>query len=637
MVRDTVGHLVGQGRRVFLDCEHFFDGWRLDRDYALVGRPHRPRGRGRGRRALRHERRHAAAPGRGGRRRRHRLDRRPGRRALPQRHRLRGRQLRRRRAGRGHPRAGHRQRLRRAHRQRRPASPSRPTSSSSWASRPWSPTPSRRAMHIAHAISEVTNVPAYSRQPYVGASAFAHKAGLHASALKVDPDLYQHMDPALVGNGMRTLVSDMAGRASIELKAREAGLDLSDRPDVVASVLAEVKDLELRGWTFDAADATVELMLREALEPGCTDYFEVESWRVITDSSGEGDADVGGDGQAARRRRAPHRHRRGQRSGQRPRPRPARGPDPGLPRDREDRAHRLQGAHPRRVARHRRRDARAHRDLGRRDVVGHHRRRRLDPRRVVAGPHRRHRPRPAPSGRPEALSESRQPRGRVAPGTSGPGRAGAPRGIAPSSPSGSASNSSRFVRLDDVRLVRPRADDDAELSDSSVRQCFSRQHRVVEGAERTPGHDDHAAVGKGSREVGQRLAGVGELDEQPSRALRRRRGRGIRPGPRRGPRGPPGWAARRPRDALPVSAPWAPAGARPRPSRTPVSRSTSAMSPGSPGATPVCVGLYAVTRSPAARAVATTAAVTTVLPTSVSVPVTTTTGGSCDSVIVAVG
>ena len=145
-------------------------------------------------------------------------------------------------------------------------------------------------MHIAHAISEVTNVPAYSRQPYVGASAFAHKAGLHASALKVDPDLYQHMDPALVGNGMRTLVSDMAGRASIELKAREAGLDLSDRPDVVAAVLAEVKDLELRGWTFDAADATVELMLREALEPGCTDYFEVESWRVITDSSGEGDA-----------------------------------------------------------------------------------------------------------------------------------------------------------------------------------------------------------------------------------------------------------------------------------------------------------------------------------------------------------
>jgi 2-isopropylmalate synthase len=73
------------------------------------------------------------------------------------------------------------------------------------------------ATRIAHAVAEVTNVPPASRQPYVGASAFAHKAGLHASAIKVDPDLYQHMDPVGVGNDMRLLVSDMAGRASIEL------------------------------------------------------------------------------------------------------------------------------------------------------------------------------------------------------------------------------------------------------------------------------------------------------------------------------------------------------------------------------------------------------------------------------------
>ena len=64
----------------------------------------------------------------------------------------------------------------------------------------------------------------YAGQPYVGASAFAHKAGLHATAIKVDPDLYQHTDPAAVGNDMRMLVSDMAGRATIELKARELGL-----------------------------------------------------------------------------------------------------------------------------------------------------------------------------------------------------------------------------------------------------------------------------------------------------------------------------------------------------------------------------------------------------------------------------
>ncbi len=147
----------------------------------------------------------------------------------------------------------------------------------------------REATRIAHAISEVTNVPPYSRQPYVGSSAFAHKAGLHASALKVDPDLYQHTDPAVVGNSMRTLVSDMAGRASIELKAKEMGWDLSDDGALVAQVLAEVKDLELQGWTFDAADASFELLLRRHLGVA-VDYFAVESWRVITDAREGGEA-----------------------------------------------------------------------------------------------------------------------------------------------------------------------------------------------------------------------------------------------------------------------------------------------------------------------------------------------------------
>ncbi len=140
------------------------------------------------------------------------------------------------------------------------------------------------ATRIAHAISEVTNVPPYSRQPYVGASAFAHKAGLHASALKVDPDLYQHIDPSTVGNSMRTLVSDMAGRASVELKAAEVGIDLTARPEVVASVLATVKDMELKGYTFDAADASFELLLRRAVGEDVPTYFDVESWRVITDA-----------------------------------------------------------------------------------------------------------------------------------------------------------------------------------------------------------------------------------------------------------------------------------------------------------------------------------------------------------------
>src|SRR3954469_13443809 len=140
------------------------------------------------------------------------------------------------------------------------------------------------ATRIAHAVAEVTNVPPASRQPYVGASAFAHKAGLHASAIKVDPALYQHMDPVGVGNDMRLLVSDMAGRASIEPKGRELGYDLSGDRDLVTRITDRVKVLESGGYTFEAADASFELLLIEEVEGARPSYFEVESWRVITDS-----------------------------------------------------------------------------------------------------------------------------------------------------------------------------------------------------------------------------------------------------------------------------------------------------------------------------------------------------------------
>ena len=148
----------------------------------------------------------------------------------------------------------------------------------------------REATRIAHAVSEITNVPPYSRQPYVGASAFAHKAGLHASAIRVDPDLYQHADPTEVGNDMRLLVSDMAGRASIELKGRELGFELGGDPEVLQRIVDRVKALELRGYTFDAADASFELLLREEVDGARPDYFDVESWRVITDSKPDGAA-----------------------------------------------------------------------------------------------------------------------------------------------------------------------------------------------------------------------------------------------------------------------------------------------------------------------------------------------------------
>ena len=139
---------------------------------------------------------------------------------------------------------------------------------------------------IAHAVSEVTNVTPSSQQPYVGLSAFAHKAGLHASAVKVDPDLYQHIDPMRVGNDMRMLVSSMSGRASVELKGKELGYDLSG--EKAAEVVAKVKELEARGYTFEAADASFELLLRGELFGERTRYFEVESWRTIVERRPDG-------------------------------------------------------------------------------------------------------------------------------------------------------------------------------------------------------------------------------------------------------------------------------------------------------------------------------------------------------------
>jgi 2-isopropylmalate synthase len=139
----------------------------------------------------------------------------------------------------------------------------------------------------SHALAEIANIAPDTHQAYVGASAFAHKAGLHASAIKVDPELYNHLDPVVVGNGQRVLVTEMAGRASVELKAVELGLDLAGRPDAVSAVVATVKEREASGWSFEAADASLELVMRSVLGLECRP-FTVESYRVITERQPDG-------------------------------------------------------------------------------------------------------------------------------------------------------------------------------------------------------------------------------------------------------------------------------------------------------------------------------------------------------------
>ena len=143
------------------------------------------------------------------------------------------------------------------------------------------------ATRIAHAIGEIVNQPAPARTPYVGASAFAHKAGLHASALRVDPDLYQHTDPRLVGNDMRMIISDMAGRASIELKGRELGFDLSGDQELLGRLAATVKGREAAGYSYEAADASFEMLLLEAMGR-VPSYAKVHSWRTGTHQLSDG-------------------------------------------------------------------------------------------------------------------------------------------------------------------------------------------------------------------------------------------------------------------------------------------------------------------------------------------------------------
>jgi len=139
----------------------------------------------------------------------------------------------------------------------------------------------------AHAIAELANLPPDGRQPYVGASAFATKAGLHASAIARRPDAYSHVDPGTVGNRMRVLVSELAGRSNVLAKASELGLDLEADAELGARVLDRVKELEHRGYAFEAADASFELLVRR--EAGrLEDLFELEGYRVIVERRPDG-------------------------------------------------------------------------------------------------------------------------------------------------------------------------------------------------------------------------------------------------------------------------------------------------------------------------------------------------------------
>lgn len=140
----------------------------------------------------------------------------------------------------------------------------------------------------ARTIAELANLPLASRQPYVGSSAFTTKAGLHASAIARRPDAYSHVDPALVGNQARVLVSELAGRSNVLAKADELGLDLRSDPELAAVVLDQIKEAEHRGYAFEAADASFELLVRRTAG-ALPAWFELEGYRVVIERGAEQD------------------------------------------------------------------------------------------------------------------------------------------------------------------------------------------------------------------------------------------------------------------------------------------------------------------------------------------------------------
>jgi 2-isopropylmalate synthase len=142
-----------------------------------------------------------------------------------------------------------------------------------------------RLTDTAHFVDELLNRPPNRSQPYVGRDAFAHKGGMHVAGVRADAATFEHVDPGLVGNARELLVSELAGRHTVAERAAAAGLELDD--DAARRVIDVVKSLEHGGYQFEAADGSLELLLRREAgeyEP----LFRLESWRVIVEQRADG-------------------------------------------------------------------------------------------------------------------------------------------------------------------------------------------------------------------------------------------------------------------------------------------------------------------------------------------------------------
>ncbi len=233
-------------------------------------------------------------------------------------------------------------------------------------------------------VDEVANLRHNPRLPWVGSSAFAHKGGTHVNAVQKLASSYEHINPELVGNERNILISDLAGRSNIVMKAQELGFKLTNDTPELKAILNRIKELEHEGYEFEAAEASMALIIRGILDRNPALKFDVEKYHVsmrrdakqsiceatvrvrvgkkVHDEVAEGDGPVNALDSALRSALAK-----------------------SFPKAQESDAHGLQGAHPRRRGRHGGENARAHRVHRRPTRMGHRRRERKHHRSPLAG------------------------------------------------------------------------------------------------------------------------------------------------------------------------------------------------------------------------------------------------------------
>jgi 2-isopropylmalate synthase len=147
----------------------------------------------------------------------------------------------------------------------------------------------KKLREVSHFFYELANIQPNKRQPYVGDSAFAHKGGLHVSGVLKNRETYEHIDPEFVGNRQRVLVSDLAGRSNVVYKGKEYGIDLNGQDQAIHEILRRTKELESQGYEFEAAEASFELLIQDALGRKRKN-FHLMGFRVIDEKRKEGDA-----------------------------------------------------------------------------------------------------------------------------------------------------------------------------------------------------------------------------------------------------------------------------------------------------------------------------------------------------------